>query len=83
MILARHSFRSVDEGSTLPLPAHFGYNSKNPTNQDEPMTADLRRIRAVAASLRGIRERVESHSDDTVWNTSPFDRAVGLLEGAI
>jgi hypothetical protein len=47
------------------------------------MTADLRRIRAVAASLRGIRERVESHSDDTVWNTSPFDHAVGLLEAAV
>lgn len=47
------------------------------------MTADLRRIRAVAASLRGIRERVEAHADDAVWDTSPFDRAIGLLEGAI
>lgn len=47
------------------------------------MTADLRRVRAVAASLRGIRERVDTHPDDSLWNTSPFDNAIGLLEGAI
>lgn len=47
------------------------------------MPADLRRVRAVAASLRGIREHVASNSDDAVWTTLPFDRAVGLLDGAI
>jgi hypothetical protein len=47
------------------------------------MTADLRRIRAVAASLRGIRERVMAHEDACYWNTAPFDNAVGLLEDAI
>ena len=47
------------------------------------MSPDLRRIRAVAASLRGIRERVEAHADDAIWDTSPFDRAIFLLEGAI
>lgn len=47
------------------------------------MTADLRRIRAVAASLRGIRERVKEHDDVQYWDTTPFDNAVGLLESAI
>lgn len=47
------------------------------------MSADLRRIRAVAASLRGIRERVIAHDDVQYWNTTPFDNAVGLLEDAI
>lgn len=47
------------------------------------MTIDLRRIRAVAASLRGIRERVDAQADESLWNTSAFDNAVGLLEGAI
>jgi hypothetical protein len=47
------------------------------------MTVDLCRIRAVAASLRGIRDRVDAHSVESVWDTSPFDKAVGLLEGAI
>lgn len=47
------------------------------------MSADLRRIRAVAASLRGIRERVQDNSDEPDWNTFAFDRAVELLDGAI
>ncbi len=47
------------------------------------MTIDLRRIRAVAASLRGIRERVIAHDDVDHWNTAPFDSAVSLLEDAI
>jgi hypothetical protein len=47
------------------------------------MTADLRRIRAVAASLRGIRERVKEHDDVIYWDTTPFDSAIGLLDGAI
>jgi hypothetical protein len=47
------------------------------------MTADLRRIRAVAASLRGIRDRVTEHGDVPFWNTSPFDNAIGMLEDAI
>jgi hypothetical protein len=47
------------------------------------MAADLRRIRAVAASLRGIRERVEEHDDVLYWNTTPFDNAIGLLDSAI
>jgi hypothetical protein len=47
------------------------------------MTSDLRRVRAVAASLRGIRDRVKAHDDIHYWNTTPFDNAVGLLDGAI
>lgn len=47
------------------------------------MTVDLCRIRAVAASLRGIRERVTAHEDVHYWNTSPYDNAVGLLDDAI
>ncbi len=47
------------------------------------MTADLCRIRAVAASLRGIRDRVTEHDDVPYWNTTPFDNAVGLLQDAI
>lgn len=47
------------------------------------MTTDLRRIRAVAASLRGIRERVDNNTDVSYWNTAPFDRAMGLLEDAV
>ncbi|HEX5665962.1 MAG TPA: hypothetical protein VFX71_03935, partial [Hyphomicrobium sp.] len=47
------------------------------------MTVDLCRIRAVAASLRGIRERVTDHEDVHYWNTTPFDNAVGLLADAI
>jgi hypothetical protein len=47
------------------------------------MTADMRRIRAVAASLRSIRDRVREFDDDETWDTVAFDNAVGLLEGAI
>jgi hypothetical protein len=47
------------------------------------MTVDLCRIRAVAASLRGIRERVTDHEDVHYWNTAPYDNAVGLLADAI
>ena len=47
------------------------------------MTADVRRIRAVAASLRGIRDRINLDDDVLSWNTAPFDQAIGLLEGAI
>ena len=47
------------------------------------MTVDLCRIRAVAASLRGIRERVTEHEGVHYWNTTPYDNAVGLLEDAI
>jgi hypothetical protein len=47
------------------------------------MTIDHRRIRAVAASLRGIRQRVADLDDVVFWNTQPFDRAVALLEDAI
>jgi hypothetical protein len=47
------------------------------------MTVDLCRIRAVAANLRGIRERVTDHEDVHYWNTTPYDNAVGLLADAI
>ena len=47
------------------------------------MTVDLCRIRAVAASLRGIRERVTDREDVPYWNTTPYDNAVGLLDEAI
>lgn len=47
------------------------------------MTIDLRRIRAVAASLRGIRDRVTAHDDVHYWHTAPFDSAVALMEDAI
>jgi hypothetical protein len=47
------------------------------------MTVDLCRIRAVAASLRGIRERVVDNDHVQYWNTTPFDNAVGLLADAI
>ena len=47
------------------------------------MTVDLCRIRAVAASLRGIRERVTDREDVPYWNTTPYDNAVGLLDDAI
>jgi hypothetical protein len=47
------------------------------------MTADLRRIRAVAASLRGIRQRVLQHEDVECWSTAAYDNAVELLEGAL
>jgi len=47
------------------------------------MTVDLCRIRAVAASLRGIRDRVTEHEDVHYWNTTPYDNAVGLLADAI
>jgi len=47
------------------------------------MTADLRRIRAVAASLRGIRDHVHENRDEPDWNTAAFDRAITMLDGAI
>jgi hypothetical protein len=47
------------------------------------MTADLRRIRAVAASLRSIRDRVNEFGDVEEWDTAAFDNAVLLLDGAI
>ena len=48
------------------------------------MTVDLCRIRAVAASLRGIRERVDAHERrKRIGTRPPFDNAVGLLEDAI
>lgn len=47
------------------------------------MSIDIRRIRAVTASLRGIRERVAEHTEISDWDTIAYDNAVGLLDGAI
>jgi hypothetical protein len=47
------------------------------------MTTDLRRTRAVAASLRGIRQRVLDHAEIVEWDTLAFDNAIGLLGDAI
>jgi hypothetical protein len=47
------------------------------------MTVDLRRIRAVAAALRGIRERVVEHAEIGHWDTTAYDNAIGLLDGVI
>ncbi|MCU0955401.1 MAG: hypothetical protein MUC37_12535 [Hyphomicrobium sp.] len=46
-------------------------------------SCDIRRLRAVAASLRGIRQRVIEHDEVHFWDTAPFDNAIRLLEGAI
>ena len=47
------------------------------------MSVDLRRVRAVAAASRGIRERVSEHTEIEHWDTTAYDNAIGLLDGAI
>jgi hypothetical protein len=51
--------------------------------QNLETTFDIRRLRAVAASLRGIRQHVVEHDEVDFWDTAPFDNAVRLLDGAI
>lgn len=47
------------------------------------MAEDIRRIKAVAAALRGIRERVieDDHMDE--WSTAVYDKWIGMLKDAI
>lgn len=47
------------------------------------MAIDLRRIKAVSAALKGIRERVDYEPDVEIWSTAPFNNAIRLLEGAL
>ncbi len=47
------------------------------------MTIDLRRIKSVAAALKGIRERVDSEGDEETWSTSAYNKALSMLDGAI
>ena len=51
--------------------------------QNMKTPCDIRRLRAVAASLRGIRQRVIEHDEVDCWDTAPFDNAIRLLDGAI
>ncbi len=47
------------------------------------MPEDLRRIRAVAAALRAIRDRVDDAEHIDEWDTESFDNWIGMLGGAV
>ena len=47
------------------------------------MPIDTQRIQAVAAALRGIRNRVIEEADNDYWNTAAFDRWVAMLDDAL
>lgn len=47
------------------------------------MTEDIRRIRAVANALRGIRDRVNEEKSKNDWDTAAFDKWIRMLVGAI
>ena len=47
------------------------------------MPEDTRRMRAVAAALRAIRDRVDEADHIDEWDTEPFDNWIGMLDGAV
>lgn len=47
------------------------------------MAEDIRRIRAVANALRGIRDRVNEEKSKDDWDTAAFDKWIRMLDGAI
>ena len=47
------------------------------------MAEDARRIRAVAAALRAIRDRVDEAEHIEEWDTESFDNWIGMLRGAV